>query len=60
MRITGVIRKLVSRPVPLIGLVIVGAFYGWSLVEGLLQLVGSLTHNPSLGWLMLQSNPFTP
>jgi len=58
--ILGVIRQLASRPAPLLGLVIVAAFYGWSLVEGLLQLVGSLPHNTALGWALLQSNPFTP
>ena len=60
MGVLGVIRQLASRPAPLLGLLIVGAFYGWSLVEGLLQLVGSLTHNTALGWALLQSNPFTP
>jgi len=54
------LKKLASKPGPLLGLTIVTAFYGWSLVEGLLQLVGSLIHAPSLGWILLQSNPFTP
>jgi peptide/nickel transport system permease protein len=56
----GTLKKLASRPVVLLGLVIVTAFYGWSVVEGLLQLVGNLIHIPSLGWVLLQSNPFTP
>lgn len=60
MSLVGTVRKLASRPIPLIGLIIVTAFYGWSLVEGLLQLAGNLVHNPSLGWSLLQSNPFTP
>ena len=55
-----VIRQLASRPAPLLGLLIVAAFYGWSIVEGLLQLVGNLTHNTALGWALLQSNPFAP
>jgi peptide/nickel transport system permease protein len=54
------IRRLASNPASLLGLVIVVAFYGWSLVEGLLQLAGSLTSIPSLGWILLQSNPFAP
>lgn len=55
-----IIRRLASSPAPLIGLVIVVAFYGWSLLEGILQLAGFLTNAPSLGWILLQSNPFTP
>jgi len=60
MSFVGTVRRLASRPVPLIGLIIVTAFYGWSLVEGLLQLIGYLVHTPSLGWILLQSNPFAP
>jgi len=60
MRITGTIRKLASRPAPLLGLIIIAAFYGWSMVEGFLQLAGSFTHNASLGWVLLRSDPFTP
>ena len=52
------IRKLASRPSSLIGLVIVFAFYGWSLVEGILQAIGYFLHVPSLGWLLLPYNPY--
>jgi len=52
------IRKLGSRPSSLIGLIIVFAFYGWSLVEGILQVVGSLLRIPSLGWALLPYNPY--
>jgi len=52
------LRKLASRPSSLIGLVIVLAFYGWSLVEGLLQGVGYLLHMPGLGWFLLPYSPF--
>jgi peptide/nickel transport system permease protein len=41
----------------LIGLVIVVAFYGWALVEGLFQLAGLVLHMHSIGWLLLPSNP---
>jgi peptide/nickel transport system permease protein len=60
LTILGTLKKLGSKPVPLLGLIIVISFYGWSLVEGLLQLIGSLIHAPSLGWILLQSNPFAP
>ena len=60
MGIGRTIRKLASKPASLIGLVIVVAFYGWSIVEGLLQLAGLLANNPSLGWVLLPSNPFIP
>jgi peptide/nickel transport system permease protein len=50
--------KLASRPSSCIGLVIVFAFYGWALVEGLLQAVGYLLHLPSLGWVLLPYSPY--
>lgn len=52
------IRRLASRPSSLIGLVIVVAFYGWSLVEGVMQLLGMLFHKQSIGWILLPYNPF--
>jgi len=58
MNLVQVIRRLASRPSSLIGLVIVFAFYGWALVEGLLQGAGYLLHMPSLGWLLLPYNPY--
>jgi len=51
-------RKLASRPSSLIGLIVVVAFYAWSLVEGILQFVGSLLHMTSLGWVLLPYNPY--
>ncbi len=59
MHIPRFVHKLVSRPAPLLGLAIVVAFYGWSLVEGLLQLAGSSLRTPSLGWIFLPYNPFS-
>ena len=58
MNILRNIRKLASRPSSLIGLVIILAFYGWSLVEGILQVVGYLLHTPSLGWILTPYNPY--
>jgi len=58
MGILSTIGKLARKPVPLIGLIIVVAFYGWSLVEGLLQVIGGLIHMQSLGWVLLPYNPF--
>jgi len=52
------LRKLASRPSSLIGLIIIVAFYGWSLVEGILQAVGYLLHTPSLGWVLTPYNPY--
>jgi len=49
---------LASRPSSLIGLVIVVAFYGWSLVEGILQGAANLLREPSLGWILLPYNPY--
>jgi peptide/nickel transport system permease protein len=58
MRLLQDIRKLASRPSSLIGLIVVFAFYGWSLVEGILQVVGSLLHMTSWGWALLPYNPY--
>ena len=49
---------MASRPSSLIGLVIVVAFYGWSLVEGILQGAANLLREPSLGWILLPYNPY--
>ncbi len=57
LRIPKFIGKLVSRPAPLIGVVIVVAFYGWAAVEGLFQLAGMVLHAPSLGWVLMPYNP---
>jgi peptide/nickel transport system permease protein len=53
----GVARRLASRPSSLIGLVIVVAFYGWSLIEGLFQLTAILFDKPAIGWTILPYNP---
>jgi peptide/nickel transport system permease protein len=52
------LRRLASRPSSLLGLVIIIAFYGWSLIEGVLQGIAILVHNPSIGWVILPYNPF--
>jgi len=56
-RTIGSIRRLASRPSSLIGLVIIGAFYGWSLIEGILQVIATALKSPSIGWALLPSNP---
>jgi peptide/nickel transport system permease protein len=53
----GSLRRLASRPSSLIGLVIIVAFYGWALAEGILQLIASALKAPSIGWALLPSNP---
>lgn len=52
------IRRLASRTSSLIGLTIVFAFYGWSLIEGLLQAAGIALHSAKIGWVLLPYNPF--
>jgi len=49
--------RLLRKPASLLGLIIAVAFYGWSLVEGILQLLGGFLHMPSLGWMLLPSDP---
>jgi peptide/nickel transport system permease protein len=50
--------NLLKNPASCLGLIIVVAFYGWSLLEGMLQLTGSVFHVPSLAWALLPSDPF--
>jgi peptide/nickel transport system permease protein len=57
-RLLNGVRRLASRPSSLIGLVVIVAFYGWSLVEGLMQLLAILFHKPGIGWILLPYNPF--
>jgi peptide/nickel transport system permease protein len=52
------IKRLASRPSSLIGLIIIFAFYGWSLLEGILQISGYLLHIATLGWTLLPYSPF--
>ena len=53
-------RKLISKPSVLIGLSVLVLFYGWSLIEGLMQFAATVLNHPSLGWLLLPENPFNP
>jgi peptide/nickel transport system permease protein len=50
--------RLLSRPSSAIGLVIIVAFYGWSFVEGILQVAGRALHKPGLGWALLPYSPY--
>lgn len=46
------------NPPTLVGFIITIAFYGWSIIEGILQLLGMVFHNPAIGWALLPYNPF--
>ncbi|EZQ04895.1 MULTISPECIES: ABC transporter permease [Acidianus] len=51
--------KMLSKDVQgLIGLIIVILFFGWGLIEGSLQIIGSLIKDQQLGHILLPSNPF--
>lgn len=41
-----------------VGLVIVSLFFGWSLIEGVLQIYASVTSQPNIGIMLLPHNPF--
>ncbi len=43
-----------------LGLIIVLFFFGWSILEGALQLIGGYIHRESLGWALLPSDPLKP
>jgi len=55
-----VVIKLLKKPDVAFGLVIVVLFYAWSMVEGVLQVVGALLNSSALGWALLPHNPFQP
>lgn len=42
------------------GLIIVLFFFGWSILEGALQLIGGYIHREYLGWILLPSDPLKP
>lgn len=51
-------KGLIRDKTSLVGIVIIIAFLGWSLVQGTLEFLSSLTNNPGLGYLLLPHNPF--
>ncbi|MGC9153107.1 MAG: ABC transporter permease [Vulcanisaeta sp.] len=53
-----ILSYIIHNPATLIGFIITVAFYGWSIIEGILQLLGMVFHNPALGWALLPYNPF--
>jgi peptide/nickel transport system permease protein len=55
----GFVGTLMKDKTAIIGIVIVGWFIIWSIVEGIMQYLASALHNPSLGYILLPSNPFT-
>jgi peptide/nickel transport system permease protein len=64
-RFVRTLRRLTRKVPSLIGLVIVVIFYGWSLVEGILQLIAKYLFyppyiTPQLAWALLPYDPFEP
>ncbi|MFB6491212.1 MAG: ABC transporter permease [Thermoproteus sp. AZ2] len=52
--------RLIGRdPAGLLGLVIVGAFVVWSIVQGALEALAGYLHRPALAYVLLPHNPFT-
>jgi peptide/nickel transport system permease protein len=50
--------RFVSKDRPaLVGGVIILLFLAWGLIEGLMQVIGTLLGKPQYGWLLLPSNP---
>lgn len=41
-----------------VGLAIIGVFFAWALIEGIMQELAVVLHHPSYGWLLLPSDPF--
>lgn len=42
-----------------VGLCMIGIFFGWSIIEGIMQQLAILLNHPAYGWMLLPSNPFT-
>ena len=53
------LRFLARDRAALVGLVIIGLFLGWGLVEGVMQYIASYTHVASWGWALLPSDPIS-
>ena len=51
------LKVLLRNPASAFGLIIITLFIAWSIIEGSLQVVGTLTRHPSLGWVLLPYNP---
>ena len=56
----GILIKLLRKPDVAFGLIILILFYSWSIIEGILQVIGSFIGKPDLGWILLPYNPFQP
>ncbi len=54
----GYLGILIKDKSALIGIVIVGVYLIWSLLEGLLQYIGGYIGDQALGWALLPSDPF--
>ncbi len=50
---------LLHKKQAVVGIAIIAMFLAWSTVEGIMQLLGGYTRDPSLGWLLLPHNPIS-
>ena len=51
--------EFIKDKTAILGLIIAGWFLLWSLIQGLLEEIASVTNDPRLGYILLPSNPFT-
>ncbi len=56
--LTFYLKALIKEKTAVIGLVIIVAFLGWSLAQGILEFLSNLTSNPGLAYIMLPHDPF--
>ena len=49
---------IVSDKLALAGLIIVGVFFGWAIIQGSLELFSSYLNYPRLSYILLPHNPF--
>ncbi|WP_338604249.1 ABC transporter permease [Sulfolobus tengchongensis] len=52
------LKALVRDKAGLLGLIIVGAFLIWSLIQGILEILAADLRDPQLGYILLPHNPF--
>jgi len=53
-----ILRLLIKDKSALLGLIIVGLFFGWAIIQGLLEYISGLLGTPSIGYILLPHNPF--
>ncbi|BCU67111.1 peptide transporter permease [Sulfolobales archaeon HS-7] len=52
------IRALTKDPLAIVGLIIVGLFFIWGVIQGILEILAGYLRKPYLGYILLPHDPF--